>query len=217
MAAITALAASSRSGSARLLPMGRPAASMKVLAMPPPTMSWSTLSARLCRMVSLVDTLEPATMAARGAGAGPGPWSGRRSRPTATGQRTRWGRTARCRRWCLRRGGQCQRRRSQRCRTARPACGPALPCSSSRPHSRGSFPAAPPGRGPLVTPSTQLATSGTSRPSSSARRLATGASESSGLNSPSVGRPRWLVTMTAAPASRAMRMAESRRGCGCLR
>ena len=34
--------------------------------MPPPTMSWSTLLARLLRMVSLVDTLLPATMAASG-------------------------------------------------------------------------------------------------------------------------------------------------------
>src|SRR6218665_1297965 len=38
-AAITDRAAPCRSGSARLLPIGRPAASMKVLAMPPPTMS----------------------------------------------------------------------------------------------------------------------------------------------------------------------------------
>ena len=53
------------------------------------------------------------------------------------------------------------------------------------------------------TPSTQFARSGTSRPSSSESRFATGASESSGLNSPSVGRPRWLVTITAAPASSA--------------
>ena len=56
------------------------------------------------------------------------------------------------------------------------------------------------------TPSTQSAFSGTGRPSSSDRRAATGASESSGLNSPSVGRPRCDVTMTAAPASSAMRM-----------
>ena len=43
MASITALAWSTRSGSASDLPIGRPAASMKVLAMPPPTISWSTL------------------------------------------------------------------------------------------------------------------------------------------------------------------------------
>ncbi len=66
MASITARASSSRSGSASDLPMGRPAASRKVLAMPPPTISWSTLSASALRMVSLVLTLEPATMAASG-------------------------------------------------------------------------------------------------------------------------------------------------------
>ena len=38
-------------------------------------------------------------------------------------------------------------------------------------------------------------------------RRATGASESSGLNSPSVGRPRCEVTITAAPAFRAISIA----------
>jgi hypothetical protein len=66
MASITALASPTRSGSARLLPIFRPAASMKVLAMPPPTISPSTLRPALCRMVSLVLTLEPATMATSG-------------------------------------------------------------------------------------------------------------------------------------------------------
>ncbi len=66
MVCITARAASSKSGSASDLPILSPAASIKVLAMPPPTISPSTLSARLCKMVSLVDTLLPATMAIRG-------------------------------------------------------------------------------------------------------------------------------------------------------
>ncbi len=66
MASITALASSTRSASASDLPIGRPAASMKVLAMPPPTISWSTFFASDCRMVSLVDTLEPATIATSG-------------------------------------------------------------------------------------------------------------------------------------------------------
>ena len=66
IAAITALAWSNKSGSARLLPILRPAANMKVLAMPPPTISWSTLAAKLCKMESLVDTLEPATIATSG-------------------------------------------------------------------------------------------------------------------------------------------------------
>ncbi|MCY1557544.1 hypothetical protein D9M68_944010 [compost metagenome] len=34
--------------------------------MPPPTISWSTLADRLLRMVSLVLTFEPATMATSG-------------------------------------------------------------------------------------------------------------------------------------------------------
>ena len=66
IAAITAFASSTRLGSARLLPIGSPAASMKVFAMPPPTMSWSTFLARLCRIDSLVDTLLPATIATSG-------------------------------------------------------------------------------------------------------------------------------------------------------
>ncbi len=46
--------------------MGSPAASMNVLAMPPPTMSWSTLSESDFRIVILVETLAPATIATNG-------------------------------------------------------------------------------------------------------------------------------------------------------
>jgi hypothetical protein len=53
-------------GSHSDLPTGNPAASAKVLAMPPPTMSWSTLEASDLRMVSLVETFDPATMATIG-------------------------------------------------------------------------------------------------------------------------------------------------------
>src|SRR5258708_12931477 len=52
-----------RSGSQSDCPMGRPAASMNVLAMPPPTMSWSTFSESDFRIVILVETLAPATIA----------------------------------------------------------------------------------------------------------------------------------------------------------
>ena len=55
-----------RLGSASDLPMRKPVASKKVLAMPPPTISWSTFSANDFRMVSLVETLEPATIAISG-------------------------------------------------------------------------------------------------------------------------------------------------------
>src|SRR3990172_4137622 len=60
-----------------------------------------------------------------------------------------------------------------------------------------------PGGGATSPASTQLAFTGAGTPRSSARRFATGASESSGLNSPSLGRPRWDVTITRAPASSA--------------
>ncbi len=55
-------------------------------------------------------------------------------------------------------------------------------------------------------PSTQSRISGTSRPSSSPSRRATGASESAAVKLPSVGRPRCEVTITAAPRASASRM-----------
>ena len=66
IAAITARASPTSAGSARLLPIGSPSASRKVLAMPPPTIRRSTFVARLCRIASLVETLLPATMATSG-------------------------------------------------------------------------------------------------------------------------------------------------------
>jgi hypothetical protein len=59
-------AVSSRSISTSDLPTLKPRAAMNVLAMPPPTMSWSTLSTRFSSSVSLVDTFEPATIASSG-------------------------------------------------------------------------------------------------------------------------------------------------------
>ncbi len=59
-------ASGARPGSHSDLPIASPAASMNVLAMPPPTMSPSTLAASDLRMVSLVETLEPAMIATSG-------------------------------------------------------------------------------------------------------------------------------------------------------
>ena len=59
-------ASGARPGSQSDLPIGKPAASMKVLAMPPPTMSWSTFCESDLRMVSLVETFDPATIAMSG-------------------------------------------------------------------------------------------------------------------------------------------------------
>ncbi|MOA14302.1 hypothetical protein D3C78_1343990 [compost metagenome] len=64
--AAMALAVSTRSGSYSDLPTGWPAAARKVLAMPPPTINWSQTELRLFSTSSLVETLEPATMAAIG-------------------------------------------------------------------------------------------------------------------------------------------------------
>ncbi|MPN36840.1 hypothetical protein SDC9_184352 [bioreactor metagenome] len=66
MMSMIACASLTRSGSASDSPMRLPEASRKVLAMPPPTINWSTLSASERRMVSLDETLEPPTIATSG-------------------------------------------------------------------------------------------------------------------------------------------------------
>src|SRR3989449_11751013 len=60
--------------------------------------------------------------------------------------------------------------------------------------------------GSTFTPLTQLEIRGTSTPKISANLFATGASESSGLSTPSLGLPRCEVTITAAFCSSAWRM-----------
>ena len=59
-------ASAASSGSASDLPIFMPAASMKVLAMPPPGIRRSTFPASAASTESLVETLAPATMATRG-------------------------------------------------------------------------------------------------------------------------------------------------------
>ena len=61
-----ACASPTSSGSASDLPILPPSASTNVLAMPPPTISTSTFAASARRIVSLVDTFEPATIATSG-------------------------------------------------------------------------------------------------------------------------------------------------------
>ena len=61
-----ALASPTRSASASDLPILPPDASTNVLAMPPPTISVSTFAASVRRIVSLVETLDPATIATSG-------------------------------------------------------------------------------------------------------------------------------------------------------
>ena len=71
MPSMMVLASATRSFSASDLPIGEPSASRKVLAMPPPTMSWSTFSDSDLRIVSLVETFEPATIATSGRAGAP--------------------------------------------------------------------------------------------------------------------------------------------------
>ena len=209
-------ASSTRSGSASDLPMFRPTAIMKVLAMPPPTIRLSTLSARLFRMDSLVDTFEPATMASSGRAGWPARCPARRVRRPAAGRRRRRARIGDAV------GG--------RFGAVRGAEGVVDVDVAQLGHFLGQlvvillFALVDAAvfqqhdlAGATSTPSTQSCFSSTGWPSSSDRRAATGASVSSGLNSPSVGRPRCDVTITAAPASSACGWPAPKRGCGCLR
>ena len=60
------LAVSTRSGSYKEPPTFLPSAAMKVLAIPPPTMIWSAILAKEYKTSSLVETLEPPTIATIG-------------------------------------------------------------------------------------------------------------------------------------------------------
>jgi len=59
-------ASSTRSASYRDLPTSWPCAAIKVFAIPPPTINWSAILDRESRTVSLVETLEPPTIATIG-------------------------------------------------------------------------------------------------------------------------------------------------------
>ena len=78
-------AMSSISASCSDLPTLMPVAARKVLAMPPPTMSLSTLASRDSSTVSLVDTFEPATMATSGRAGLASARSSASSSPTSSG------------------------------------------------------------------------------------------------------------------------------------
>ena len=204
MASITALA-SPASGRVRpgLLPMLGPAASMKVLAMPPPTIRPSTLLDRACGMVSsaadfaachdgdqwalgLARALPMASIS-----------SGQRWR-TCAGDGCGFGDAVG---GALLRGGRCQGIVDKMSHSL-----PSTSASSGlfsfafvqaavfeHDHFAGVTVKAVHPVGHRAQVRQQLAHAG-----------GHGGGLSSGLNSPSVGRPRWLVTMTAAPASSAI-------------
>ena len=188
--AMMAFASSTNSASAKDLPMGSPAASMKVLAIPPPTMSRSTFSASDFKIVSLVETFEPATMATKGrAGclsALPSASSSAASKGPAHATGANFATP------CVVASARCAVPKASLTYTSHSA---AIFCASSSlfffsPLLTRQFSSSTSSPGLTSTPSTQFDFSGTGRPSNSDKRFAIGASESSGLNSPSVGRPR---------------------------
>ena len=183
-----------------------PAASMKVLAMPPPTISWSTFAASCARIVSLVDTLAPPTIATM--------------RPLRVLQRL---------------AQRLELLRQQRARAGhRRVLGDAVCGGLGSMGSReGIVDVDIAQRRHLLRqrvvvlllalveaavlqqhrfarldadPSSQSRLSGTSWPSSSDSRLATGASDSFSSNCPSVGRPRCDTSISRAPLESAWRM-----------
>ena len=171
--------------------------------MPPPTISWSTLPTRLASSSSLVLTLLPATMASSGlAGASSACASASSSAissgpPAATGAKrmTPW--VDACARCAVPKASITSTSHRAAYFFERASSSLPSPTFMRQFSSSTSWP------GCTSTPSTQSRTSGTSRPSSADSRCATGASESASLHTPSFGRPRCEVTITAAPCSSA--------------
>ena len=191
--------------------MRPPAARMNVFAMPPPTISASTFAASARRIVSFVETFAPA--------------DDRHQRPPRIRQRPRQRvelrrhqrprardrrELARCRASSPRRGARCRTRRSRRRRTSAAILlrerlvvlllalvdAAVLEQHDVAGLERGvPLRRRRPSRGSAAPAAEQLRS-----------RCATGASESAGENSPSVGRPRCDVTITAAPRASASRM-----------
>ncbi len=219
IASIIACASPTRSGSARLLPIGSPAASRKVLAMPPPTISRSTLSARLCRIVSLVETLRPATIAT----------SGRFGLGERAADRVDLGREQRAG------AGDASRTSAMPWVVASARCAVPNASLTKTSHSAAIFRASAGSFffSPLLKRQFSSSTSCAGvdvdavdpvahqrhvAAEQLAEALGDGRERIGGLNSPSVGRPRCEVTITAAPAAeRHAAMPAPRRGCGCRR
>lgn len=174
--------------------------------MPPPTTSWSTLSASDCRMDSLVDTLEPPTIATSGR------LGSCSARPSASSSASSSGPAqatgAKRAMPCVVASARCAVPKASLTYTSHSAAILRDKPSSSffSPTLPRQFSSSTTSPGSTETPSTQSGTRRTCMPSSSDRRCATGASESASVSAPSLGRPRCEVTMTAAPASNARRM-----------
>ena len=171
--------------------------------MPPPTINSSTLPAKALRIVNLEDTLEPATIATKGRlGLAKARLkasnSAAISRPAqAIGANLATPLVVASARWAVPKASLTYTSHRAAIFFASSSLfffSPTLSRQFSSNTNSPGFTSNP--------PSTQLLIKGTFLFKSVAIRSATGAKLSSGLNSPSVGRPRWEVTMTAAPASK---------------
>ena len=201
-------AASSRATSSMFasysdLPTSWPAAAMNVLAMPPPTIRQSTTSVSASSTVNFVDTLEPPMIATNGraglsSAVARASSSATNSGPAqATGAYSATPYVLACVR--------CAVPKASITKTSHKdaiffASASSQAFSPSRKRTFSSSTTAPTA---TSTPLIQSLTSGTSRSSNLARWSATGCRENWLSATPSVGRPRCDINMTAAPASSA--------------
>src|SRR6056297_1986680 len=203
---ISSSAFSTSSGSNMDFPMRWPAAARKVLAMPPPTISWSTFSISASSTSSLPETLAPPTMATSGRAGLASALSSAATSRASSGPATA---VSECRmtpsvedwaRWAVAKASITNTSHSAAIFFARSS---SLPFSPFRKRTFSSSTTLP---GWTSTPSIQSSTSSHGSPSNSPSFSATGASEYCASNSPSSGRPRCDITITAAPATSAWRM-----------
>ena len=169
--------------------------------MPPPTISWSHLSASAVSTSNLVETFEPPTIAAMGRAGFARAFSKASNSWASSGpaqalgakRATPW--VEACARWAV--------PKASMTKISHSAAYCCASCSSSffSPLLKRTFSSRT--TSPLaisnVSPRYALI-SGTGRPNSSPKCSATGASENSSAGSPSVGRPKWLMSITFAPA-----------------
>src|SRR5687768_9925054 len=192
-------ATSTMSGSWRDLPTARPVAARKVLAMPPPTTSWSTLATRLSSTWSLVETFEPPTTATSGrlgsssAAASNGP-------AQATGAARATPCVLASARWAVPKASITNTSQSAAMRAA------SAGSSFFSPFRKRTFSSSTTSPGAAEAASSSPSCSRTGLPRIPERALATGASERAGSRSPSFGRPRCDITSTRAPLSAAARI-----------
>jgi hypothetical protein len=163
---------------------------MKLLAMPPPTINWSTRSSSVSSTVSLVDTLEPPTMATSGRAGACNALPSASSSATSSGPAQATG-AKRATPWVLA-WARCAVPKASMTNTSHSAAMRLASASSSRfsPTLKRTFSHSTTSPGASSTPSSQSRCSRTGWPSRPARCSATGASENCGSNSPSFGRPR---------------------------